>query len=70
MAFIKHSLIDAVAAESTLHITAVQTRGNAEILADIYSLDRRQTDIENIVNKLSSLNEVTAIKWEEVKPLI
>lgn len=70
MAFIKHSLIDAVSAESTLHITAIQTKGNTEIIADIHSLDRRQTDIENIVNKLSSLNEVTAIKWEEVKPVI
>lgn len=67
MAYIKHSLIDAVAAESTLHITAVQTNGNAEIIADIHSLDRRQTDIENIVSKLSALNEVIAIRWEEVK---
>jgi putative Mg2+ transporter-C (MgtC) family protein len=67
IAYIKERLIDAVRAESTLHITAIQNKGNTEIIADIHSLDRRQTDIENIVNKLSALNEVTSIKWEEVK---
>lgn len=64
---VKHNLIDAVANEATLHITAIETMGASEITANIHSLDRRHTDIENIVNKISSLSEVTAIRWEESK---
>lgn len=64
---VKHNLIDAVANEVTLHITAIQTTGSSEIIANIHSLDRRHTDIENIVNKISLLSEVTAIRWEESK---
>jgi putative Mg2+ transporter-C (MgtC) family protein len=67
LGLVKHNLIDAVANESTLHITAIQTTGISEITANIHSLDRRHTDIENIVNKISSLSEVTAIRWEESK---
>jgi putative Mg2+ transporter-C (MgtC) family protein len=64
---VKHNLIDALANEATLHITAIQTIGSSEITANIHSLDRRHTDIENIVNKISSLSEVTSIRWEESK---
>ncbi len=67
VAFVKHNLIDAVTNETTLHINAIQTCSSSEIIANIHSLDRRQTDIENIVNKISSLAEVIAIRWEESK---
>lgn len=67
VSLVKHNLIDAVSGETTLHITAMQVNGSSEIIANIHSLDRRHTDIENIVNKISLLSEITAIRWEESK---
>ncbi len=64
---IKQALIDAIKNESTLHISTLKTEVNNLIIAEIHSLDRRQTDIENVVTTLSTKTEITQIGWEEVK---
>ncbi|MBP9186815.1 MAG: MgtC/SapB family protein [Bacteroidia bacterium] len=64
---IKQALIDAIKNESTLHISTLKTDVNNLIIAEIHSLDRRQTDIENVVTTLSTKTEITQIGWEEVK---
>lgn len=64
---IKLALIEAVNASKTLHLSAVSTEHGTHILADINSLDRRQTDIESIVAHLGSLEHIKSIKWEEIK---
>ena len=64
---IKIALIEAVKQIPTLHISSIKIDEGNRVLAEIRSLDKRQTDIENIVNELSLLNEVTSVKWEDVK---
>ncbi len=64
---IKQALIDEIKKETTLHLSTLKTEANNLIIAEIHTLDRRLTDIENVVTALSTKTEITQIGWEEIK---
>ncbi len=60
-------LVNAVKNISTLHISSINTEDHNMIIAEIKSLDKRQTDIEELVGQIGVLKDVKSVKWEDAK---
>lgn len=60
-------LVNTVKSISTLHISSIRTENTDTIYAEIRSLDKRQTDIEELVHELGMVRDLRSIKWEDLK---
>jgi putative Mg2+ transporter-C (MgtC) family protein len=52
---------------NTLHLSALNMEKRNTIIAEIKSLDKRRTDIEELAGEISILQTVHSIKWEDYK---
>lgn len=66
---VKQALMQTIAESKTLHIRALLVEGEQLIEAHIEALDKRQTDMEEVVNTLRQIEGIKGIKWEEQMPV-
>lgn len=64
---IRAMIVNTVKKIPTLHVSSINTEGKDKVSAEIKSLDKRQTDIEDMVREVSIINEVKSVKWEDYK---
>ncbi len=64
---IKHALIQSVHLNKTLHLSSVGLTEQHQLVAEIQTLDTRQTDIEQVVSDLKHFTEISAINWREIQ---
>lgn len=63
---IRRILVNTVKQINTLHISSINTENNEQIVVEIKSLDKRQTDIEELVKEITILHSVRSVKWEDM----
>jgi putative Mg2+ transporter-C (MgtC) family protein len=62
---IREMLITTLKGITTLHMSSIKTEDHDMIYAEIKSLDKRQTDIEELVRQISILKDIQSVKWED-----
>lgn len=65
---VKETLLLAIHQSKTLHLNSVTVTDLQLITAEVQSLDHRQTDIEEVMNSLKSLQEINNTSWREHQP--
>lgn len=65
---VKESLMQAIHQSKTLHLNSITVTDLQLITAEVQSLDHRQTDIEEVMNSLKSLQEINNTSWREHQP--
>ncbi len=64
---VKETLVNLIHETETLHIASLQSNSNGEIIAEINSLDKRQSDMNEIVENMQQKHAIQSIRWVDLK---
>ncbi|MCU0423718.1 MAG: MgtC/SapB family protein [Bacteroidia bacterium] len=64
---VKETLVNLIHETETLHIASLQSNSNGEIIAEINSLDKRQSDLNEIVENIQQKHAIQSIRWVDLK---